>query len=190
MSGKAASEEKESSGGLKKQNFTAEADLTEVTMHENDDEGYRRRWAECVATITSPDELITDEGDMVSDRPISCLIRPKSRDITDAAAANGELSFSPALQNPDGGYLTKNEFGMILILSESQFQHFWDYQFGHRKPKVCVELLFRGRIKKDHPILHRFTWKTLGYTGEGCAYLRVISLSLDYQWSDKSSGSS
>ena len=115
MSGTEASEDNESSDGFKKQNFHAEADLADVVMHDSEHFDGRRYWAECVAIITSPSSLQTDEGDMVSDRPISCHIRPKSRDTTGC----GELSFSPALQASDGDYLTRNDFGMELIPSES-----------------------------------------------------------------------
>ncbi len=65
MSGAEASEENESSDGLKKQNFTAEADLTGVVIHDSDHIDSRRFWGECIATITGLDWLKTDEGDMV-----------------------------------------------------------------------------------------------------------------------------
>ena len=185
MSGTEASEDNESSGGFKKQNFDAEADLADVVMHDSDHFSSRRFWAECVATITSPDWLKTNEGDMVSDRPIACHIRPKSRDITEAATANGELSFSPARQGSDGDYLTQNEFRMLLIPTETEFQRFWDYQFGHRKPTVSAMLRFRGHFERGF----RFTWKTQDYTGESRAYLKILSVTLDYQWGDKSSES-
>ncbi len=187
MSGTEASEDNESSDGFKKQNFDAEADLADMVMHDSEHFDSRRYWAECVATITSPSWLQTDEGDMVNDRPISCLIQPKSRD--DAATENGELSFSPALQGSDGDYLTQNKFGLMLILSESEFQRFWDYQFGHWKPTVSAMLRFRGHFERDHLVLGRLIWKTQDYTGEGRAYLKILSVSLDYQWGDKSSES-
>ena len=125
---------------------------------------------------------------MVSDRPIACHIRPKSRD--DAVyTANGRLSFSPALQGSDGDYLTQNEFQMLLIPTVTEFQRYWDYQFGHWKPTVSAMLRFRGHFERDHLVRHRLTWKTQDYTGEGHAYLKILSVTLDYQWGDKSSES-
>ncbi len=116
MSGTEASEDNESSGGLKKQNFTGEADLTDVVMHDSDDLGTRRLWAECVATLTSPHDLRTDEGDIVIGRPIPCHIRAKIGDISDASYASGQLAFNRAVRSPDGEEVAPNSFGMMLNL--------------------------------------------------------------------------
>ncbi len=187
MGGTEAPEDNESSGGLKKQNFTGGADLTDVVMHDSAHIGTRKLWAECVVTLTAPYELKTDEGDIVSKRPFSCLIRPNTGDITDASAANGKLSFSPASRSPDGEELAPNRFGMMLVLSKPDFQRFWDYQFGHWKPAVSAAMTFRGHIERKHPVLSDFVWKTQDYAAEDHAYLKILSVSLDYQWGEKSS---
>jgi len=183
------SEYNESSGGFKKQNFTAEASLTNIVMHDSGFGSIREYFAECVATITDPSRLKTNEGDMVSDRQIPCRINPKSGDISRAVSRHGELSFIPGTQTPDGENLSQISFGMHLEISESEFQRFWDYQIADQKPTVSAKLTFRGHIERDHLVLRRFTWKTQDYTGEGHAYLRILSVNLDYQWGDKSSES-
>ena len=154
MSGTEASEDNESSGGLKKQNFTGEADLTDVVMHDSDDLGTRRLWAECVATLTSPYDLRTDEGDIVIGRPIPCHIRAKIGDISDVSYASGQLAFNRAVRSSDGEEVAPNSFGMMLNLSKPEFRRFWDYQFGHwslhpyRKPHRNQKHVWPNELQK------------------------------------------
>jgi hypothetical protein len=184
MSQKETREKTESPQTPKKENIQVEANLTKVALHDDDAGlGSRRYWMECVVTIPSTEWINIDVGELVTKRPISCLIRPKSPDITDAAIAYGSLSFSPAQRGPDGDYLTQNEFGMLLVLPDSEFRRFWDYQFGRWKPKVSARLKLRGHLKREHPVLARLTWKTQDYTEEGHAYLKILSVDLDYEFS-------
>ena len=189
MSGTEASEDNESSGGLKKQNFTGEADLTDVVMHDSDDLGTRRLWAECVATLTSPHDLRTDEGDIVIGRPIPCHIRAKIGDISDASYASGQLAFNRAVRSPDGEEVASNSFGMMLNLSKPEFRRFWDYHFARWKPAVSVEMTCTGHIERTHPVFSEFVWKTREDAVESGAILKFLSVSLDYQWGEKSSES-
>ena len=158
-------------------------------MHDSDDLGTRRLWAECVATLTSPYDLRTDEGDIVIGRPIPCHIRAKIGDISDASYASGQLAFNRAVRSPDGEEVAPNSFGMMLNLSKPEFRRFWDYHFARWKPAVSVEMTCTGHIERTHPVFSEFVWKTREDAVESGAILKFLSVSLDYQWGEKSSES-